>query len=97
MSNKDLADLISALKIDPALKKALNTADNLEAALSIVKQAGYSVNSTDLMSFLQDDIMQLDDTALENVAGGDYDTTGAGITCGGKLTCMDMHREPCYG
>ena len=97
MSNKDLADLVSALKADSVLRKALNEADSLETAASIVKQAGYPVNSADLMSFLQHEGLHLDDTALENVAGGRDDTSGAGVTCGGKATCRDMWGEPCGG
>jgi hypothetical protein len=51
------------------------------------------------MNFLQSEFALFDDTdtALESVAGGGYDTSGAGAMCGGKSTCVDMREIPCGG
>ena len=68
MSEEQLAALLAKLKDDAGLQEKLKGAADLDAAVALVKKAGFDVRKADL-DFLE--TLELSDRELEGVSGGE--------------------------
>jgi predicted ribosomally synthesized peptide with nif11-like leader len=70
MSEEQLAALLAKLKEDAGLQEKLKGAADLDAALELVKAAGFDVSKADLLRYQANQTLELSDEELEGVAGG---------------------------
>ena len=70
MSEEQLTALLAKLKDDAGLREKLQDAANIDAALALVKEAGFDVSKAEWLKTQATKILELSDEELENVAGG---------------------------
>ena len=73
MSEKQLAALLAKLKEDVGLQEKFQGAANLDAAVALVKEAGFDVSKADWLKYQAQRSLELSDEDLEKVAGGGGD------------------------
>jgi predicted ribosomally synthesized peptide with nif11-like leader len=71
MPEESLLMLISELKKNVELQQKLRGATDLDDAISIAQQAGYNVRKSDWLEFQAKQTLELSDSELERVVGGD--------------------------
>ena len=81
MSEEQVAALLAKLKDDAGLQEKLKGAADLDAAITLAKDAGFDVSKADWLKYQEKQTLELSDEELEGVAGG---RTGAfgGVDCG---------------
>ena len=90
MSEEQLSALLAKLKEDAGLREKLQGSADLDAAVSMAKDAGFDVSKTDWLRYQENHALELSDEELEGVAGGKnggnndctWGPAGAG-SCGG--------------
>jgi predicted ribosomally synthesized peptide with nif11-like leader len=70
MSEEQLTALLAKLQEDAGLQERLKGAADLDAAVVIAKEAGFDVSNEDWLKHQAMQSMELNDEALEQVAGG---------------------------
>ena len=76
MSEEQVAALLAKLKDDAGLQEKLKGAADLDAAITLAKDAGFDVSKADWLKYQAQQTLELDDEELEGVAGG-----FASVTC----------------
>ena len=76
MSEEQLSALLAKLKDDAGLQEKLKGADDLDAAVSIAKEAGFDLRKADWVRHEAKQTLELSDDELERVAGGAEETHG---------------------
>ena len=89
MSEEQLAALLAKLKEDAGLQEKLQGAADLDAAVSLVKEAGFDVSRADWLKYQAQKTLELSDEELERVAGGDGGTGGV-VCAGGMLVVLTV-------
>ncbi len=79
MTEEQLKAFLEKIKVDSSLQEKLKAAADVDAALAIAKDAGFSISAEDLNKAQS----ELSDQELEGVAGGMTNST----LCNGK-TCV---------
>jgi predicted ribosomally synthesized peptide with nif11-like leader len=74
MSEEQLAALLAKLRDDAGLQEKLKGAADLDAVLAIAKDTGFDVSKADWLRYQANQILELSDEELENVAGGCHQT-----------------------
>ena len=69
MSEEQLKAFLEKVKADTNLQEKLKAAGDIDAALAIAKEAGFSITAEDIQS-MQSSTVELSDHELEQVAGG---------------------------
>lgn len=70
MSDEQLSGLLARLKEDAGLREKLKTAADLDAILTIARDAGFDVSKSDWLRLQARQALELSDEELEEVAGG---------------------------
>ena len=70
MSEEQLSALLSKIKQDKTLQERLKGAADIDAALSIAKEAGFDVSKADWLRRQAQKSLELSDEELEAVSGG---------------------------
>lgn len=70
MSEEQLRALLAKLKDDSVLREKLQGIADLDAALALIKEAGFDVSKTEWLKAQASQTLELSDEELENVAGG---------------------------
>jgi predicted ribosomally synthesized peptide with nif11-like leader len=70
MSEDQLSALLAKLKEDAGLREKLQGAGDLDAAVSLAKDAGFDVSKADWLKYQANQTLELNDDELEAVAGG---------------------------
>jgi predicted ribosomally synthesized peptide with nif11-like leader len=70
MSEEQLTALLANLKEDVGLQEKLKGAVELDAALALVKEAGFDISNADWIKYQAEQTFELSDEELERVAGG---------------------------
>ena len=70
MSEEQLAALLAKLRDDAGLQEKLTGAADLDAALTIAKDAGFDVSKAAWLKYQANQTLELSDEELEGVAGG---------------------------
>jgi len=70
MSLEKFTSELAKIKADTGLVAKLKGAANIDAAVALAKGAGYDVSKEDLLKFKASQDVELNDEALEGVAGG---------------------------
>ena len=70
MSEEQLSAFLEAVKADAGLLEKLKGATDLDAAVSIAKAAGFDVSKAVLLRREAQQVFELTDEELEEVAGG---------------------------
>ena len=70
MSEEQVAALLAKLKEDVGLQEKFQGAANLDAAVALVKEAGFDVSKADWLKYQAQRSLELSDEDLEKVAGG---------------------------
>ena len=70
MSEEQLAALLAKLKDDAGLQEKLKGAADIDAAIALVKEAGFDVSKADWLKYQASKTAELSDEELEGVAGG---------------------------
>jgi predicted ribosomally synthesized peptide with nif11-like leader len=86
MSEEQLSALLAKLKEDAGLQEKFKGAADLDAAVAMVKEAGFDVSKEDWISYQNNHIYELSDNELENVCGGVQQ-------CHGGQKSLDMINE----
>jgi len=73
MSEEQLVALLAKLKDDAGLQGKLKGAADLDAAVALVKEAGFDISKADWLKYQANQTLELSDEELEGVAGG-YDS-----------------------
>ena len=91
MSEEQLSALLAKLRQDVVLQEKLKGAADLDAAVAIVKEAGFDVSKADLLKHQAKQTLALSDDELERIAGGCVNTGashwGDKGQCGSAFTC----------
>ena len=74
MSEEQLSALLAKLKEDAGLQEKLKGAADLDAAVTMAKDAGFDVSKADWLKHQAKQTFQLSDEELEGVAGGGNDS-----------------------
>jgi predicted ribosomally synthesized peptide with nif11-like leader len=73
MSEEQLTALLAKIKEDAGLQEKLKGAADIDAAIALVKEAGFDVSKADWLKYQAKQTVELSDEELEGVAGGsDY-------------------------
>ena len=70
MSEEQVAALLAKLKDDAGLQEKLKGAADLDAAITLAKDAGFDVSKADWLKYQAKQTLELCDEELEGVAGG---------------------------
>ena len=70
MSEDQLAALLAKLKDDAGLQEKLKGAADPDAAVALVKEAGFDISEDDWLKYQAKQTLELSDEELEGVAGG---------------------------
>ena len=70
MSKEQLTALLAKIKEDAGLQEKLRGAADLDAAVTIAKEAGFDVSKADWLKHQAKQTIELSDEELEGVAGG---------------------------
>ena len=84
MSEEQVAALLAKLKDDAGLQEKLKGAADLDAAITLAKDAGFDVSKADWLKYQEKQTLELSDEELEGVAGGRKSTDVD--QCGFRLT-----------
>ena len=76
MSEEQLTALFAKLKDDDGLQEKLNGAGDLDAAVTLARDAGFDVSKADWLKYQAKQTLELSDEELESVAGGAGDNYG---------------------
>lgn len=96
MSEEQLAALLTKLKDDAGLREKLQCATDLDAAISLAKEAGFDVCKADLQSYQAEQALEVSDEELETAAGGCTGNTGKVITMKAECGTKCYNTLPCY-
>ena len=88
MSEEQLSALIAKLKEDAGFREKLKGSADLDAAMTIAKEAGFEVSKEDWLKHQANQTFELSDDELEVVSGGTK-TDGVGTECTGKSNRRD--------
>jgi len=77
MSEEQLSILLAKLKDDAGLREKLQGAGDVDAAVAMVKEAGFDVSKADWLKYQAKQTLELSDVQLERVAGGFNTDDGA--------------------
>ena len=78
MSEEQLTALLAKIKEDAGLQEKLKGAADIDAAIALVKEAGFDVSKADWLKYQAKQTVELSDEELEGVAGGGRCGTGVG-------------------
>ena len=78
MSEEQLTALLAKIKEDAGLQEKLKGAADLDAAVALIKEAGFDVSKADWLKYQGEQTLELSDEELEVVAGGLSDEAKAG-------------------
>jgi predicted ribosomally synthesized peptide with nif11-like leader len=81
MSEEQLSNLLAKLKQDAGLLEKLKGAENLDAAVTLVKEAGFDVSKADWLNHQAKRTLDLNDQQLERVAGAKGQQSEESVTC----------------
>jgi predicted ribosomally synthesized peptide with nif11-like leader len=84
MPSEDLNALLAKVQQDPELRAKLEAASDLDQAEAIVKEAGFNVSKAEWLAYQGQEVQELQDEALENVAGGVLGKGGNDPSIAGK-------------
>ena len=70
MAEEQLTALLTKIKEDAGLQEKLKGAAGLDAAVAIVKEAGFAVRKADWLKYQAKQTLELSDEELEGIAGG---------------------------
>ena len=70
MSEEQLSALLAKLKEDAGLQEKLKSVADLDALVSMAKEAGFDVSKADWLKFQAQQTLELSDEELESVSGG---------------------------
>jgi len=79
MSEEQLTALLAKLKDDAGLQEKLQGAADLDAAVTLAKEAGFDVSKSDWLKYQTKETIELSDEELEGVAGGGGKVSKIGI------------------
>ena len=79
MSEEQLTALLAKIKEDAGLQEKLKGAADLDAAVALIKEAGFDVSKADWLKYQGEQTLELSDEELEGVAGGCF----SGEQCNG--------------
>ena len=79
MSEEQLTALLAKIKEDAGLQEKLKGAADLDAAVALIKEAGFDVSKADWLKYQGEQTLELSDEELEGVAGGGF----SGEQCNG--------------
>ena len=95
MSEEQLSALLAKIKEDAGLQEKLKGAADLDAAITLAKDAGFDVSKADWLKYQAKQTLELSDEELEGVAGGQLNirerkNESKGILAAGyqKYMCM---------
>ena len=80
MSEEQLKAFIEKVKADTSLQEKLKAAADIDAALAIAKDAGFSISADVVRT-------EISEEELEDVAGGGYFSFGGGCKCCTRGAC----------
>lgn len=69
MSEEQLLSLLEQLKEDSSLRQKLEAANDLDAALAVISEAGYKVTKEALANYQMVNALSLNDQDLEQLSG----------------------------
>ena len=72
MSEEQLTALLAKIKEDAGLQEKLKGAADLDAAVALIKEAGFDVSKADWLKYQGEQTLELSDEELEGVAGGGF-------------------------
>lgn len=87
MSTEQLASLLARLKDDTALVEKLKSASDLDAALSIAKEAGFDVSKADWETYQGLNSSELSEEDLDGISGGLVSNMYKASNCGTSHCC----------
>ena len=70
MSEEQLSALLAKLKEDAGLQEKFKSVADLDALVSMAKEAGFDVSKADWLKFQAQQTLELSDEELESVSGG---------------------------
>ncbi|MBM5801476.1 MAG: Nif11-like leader peptide family natural product precursor [Cyanobacteria bacterium K_DeepCast_35m_m2_023] len=70
MSDEQLSALVAKLKEDAGLREKFQGAGDLDAAVTLAKEAGFDVSKADWLTYQAKQTPELNDEELETIAGG---------------------------
>ena len=76
MSEEQVAALLAKLKDDAGLQEKLKGAADLDAAITLAKDAGFDVSKADWLKYQAQQTLELSNEELEGVAGGRKESWG---------------------
>ena len=81
MSEEQLTALLAKIKEDAGLQEKLKGAADLDAAVALIKEAGFDVSKADWLKYQGEQTLEasMSDEELEGVAGGGF----SGEQCNG--------------
>ncbi len=80
MSEEQLKAFLEKVKADTSLQEKLKAAADVDAALAIAKDAGFSISADVVRT-------EISEEELEDVAGGGYFSFGGGCKCCTRGAC----------
>jgi predicted ribosomally synthesized peptide with nif11-like leader len=83
MSEDQLLALLAKLKDDTDLRERLQSAADLDTAVTIANEAGFALSKEDWLKYQSSKTIELSDADLETTAGG----VGWLTQCGGSKVC----------
>lgn len=94
MSEDQLSALLAKLKEDAGLREKLQSAGDIDAAMKIIKDAGFEVDEANLINHQAVNPAGLSDKELETVSGGVCFNSAAshwgdGGQCNSAFTCAN--------
>jgi predicted ribosomally synthesized peptide with nif11-like leader len=81
MSENQLTALLARLKDDVGLREKLQGAADLDAAVTLAKEAGFDISKADWLQYQANQTLELSDAELESVAGGGGACTNNNLSC----------------
>jgi predicted ribosomally synthesized peptide with nif11-like leader len=81
MSEEQLTALLAKLKDDAGLREKLKGAADLDAAVTVAKNAGFDVSKAEWLRHQATQSLEMSDAELESIAGGKDEGT---TTCSTK-------------
>jgi len=79
MSEEQLSALLAKLRDDAGLREKLQASGDLDAAVTMAKEAGFDVSKADWLKYQAKQALELNIDELEKVAGGN--AMGFTIAC----------------
>jgi predicted ribosomally synthesized peptide with nif11-like leader len=92
MSEEQLTALLAKLNEDTELREKLKGAADLDAFLAIAKDAGFAVSKADWLSHQRQQNTEIEDSDLEQIAGG----TGSNWEGCTNCICRDTDADTSY-